>query len=741
MPPDEREAFISFIGRQEPQSAASLRCLLEAAAQPSITRDLASAIQDTWQAVEPSAPLLSDLAKGERIGPYRVLRLLGRGGMAPVYLAERADGVFSQQVAVKVVPIDLVGAEALGRFEQERQILANLNHPNIARLLDGGIDDRSRSFIVMEYVDGQPIDRFCDERRLSLEARLDVFAQVADAVQCAHRNLVIHRDLKPSNILVTGAGVVKLLDFGIAKLLHAGAVTADATPHTRTILRRLTPEYASPEQWQGANVTTASDVYQLGLLLYELLTGTRANGDTTPEGDGALGPAEEPRRPSVALHSATPARLSSIAQARRTTPRALAHALRGDLDNIVLKALEQDPQSRYESPASMAHDLHCQLRGLPVSARNATAMYRLGKFIRRHKAGVATAAVLGCAFVAFIVTVSIQAITLRIERDRVALEASKAAEIRDFLSSLFDVPLEVANPTLSARDLIDAAAARVANIDARQPLVRAQTMHTLGGLYIRLGVYDRARALLEESLALRRAHLGDRRLETAESMLLLGMVLNHLEDHAQAESLVREAVDIGERVLGPNHWGVAFALTELGTSMLHQSRREEAQQIFTRAAAIYRRHPAKAMGAPTNSLGLIRAQLGDPNGASRDYREALAINIARFGPDHPLVQTNRANLAAALLQLGNAPEAEAMLRGVVGVRRRLLGSDHPDLGTGLTLLAKAVRAGGNVAAAEPFLIEALEIFQKRYPPGHSRIANVSRDLAQVRAELGSRRNQ
>ena len=477
LPPDEREAFISFIERQEPQSAERLHGLLRAAAQPSVTRHLAAAIQDSWQAVEPSALLLSDLAKGERIGPYRVLSLLGRGGMAPVYLAERADGVFSQQVAVKVVPIDLVGPEALGRFDQERQILANLNHPNIARLLDGGVDERSRSFIVMEYVNGQPIDRFCDERRLSVEARLEIFAQVSDAVQCAHRNLVIHRDLKPSNILVTDAGVVKLLDFGIAKLLHAGTPTADAAPHTRTTLRRLTPEYASPEQLQGASVTTASDVYQLGLLLFELLTGTRAN-DTTPAGDGAFGPPDEPGRPSVAVHSAEPVRLSSIAMARRTTPRALAHALRGDLDNIVLKALERDPQSRYGSPESLAHDLHCQLRGLPVSARNATAMYRLGKFIRRHKIGVATAGVLACAFVAFIVTISIQAITLRIERDRVALEASKAAEIRDFLSSLFDVPLEVANPTLSARDLIDAAAARVANIDARQPLgTRADDAH------------------------------------------------------------------------------------------------------------------------------------------------------------------------------------------------------------------------------------------------------------------------
>ena len=729
LPAEDRTAFLAQFDRTDPPLAASVRALLAAAVRTEATSRWKAAIDEAWQEVAPGSGLLDDLGAGERVGPYRIVRLLGRGGMAPVYLAERADGAFAQQVALKLVPRDLLSADALSRFEQERQILAHLNHANIARLFGGGVDDRGRSYIAMEYVPGEPIDRYCDERRLTIDARLDVFAQAAEAVQYAHRNLVIHRDLKPSNILVTSDGTAKLLDFGIAKLLEASPASPHAPLQTRPMVRVLTPRYASPEQLGAGAVTTASDVYQLGLLLHELLAGTRATHET--------GAAADTQPPSVVLERLAEPEVMAIADARSTTARALARGLRGDLDNIVLKALEADTERRYASPADLADDLDRHRRGLPVNARNATRMYRLGKFVRRHKAGVAASSLAALALFALGATVTIQAVKLRIERDLVRMEAAKAGEIRDFLTGLFDIPLEEVNPDLTAIELIDRAAARVAQIDERQPLVRAQMLQTLGSLYIRLGKYEGARRMIDEALQLRRAHLGGSSLDTAESLLLLGMAQNHLGDHAGAEPLVREAVAIGERVLGPNHWGVAFALTELGHSVARQRRYDEAQRIYERAAAMYRRTPSRAMGAPTNALGLIRAELGDPAGAARYYREAMAINTARFGPNHPLVHTNRANLATALVQLGQPREAEALLRDVVSARRRLLGSEHPDLAAGLVALAGAVRADGRLAEAAPLLVEGLVIFEKRYPPGHRRIAGARADLDRVRAELTS----
>ena len=726
---EDRQTFLDRLDRTEPLLAADVRALLAAAERPEGTALWEAAIDNEWEAIAPGTGLLDDLNSGERIGPYRIVRLLGCGGMAPVYLAERADGVFAQQVALKLIPRDLLSADAVNRFTRERQILAHLNHANIARLFDGGVDDRGRSYIAMEFVDGEPIDRYCDERRLTIESRLSVFAQAADAVQYAHRNLVIHRDLKPSNILVTREGTVKLLDFGIAKLREARPENAQAVLQTRTMFRMLTPGYASPEQLGNAVVTTASDVYQLGLLLHELLTGLRAN-----RGEGA---ATEAQRPSDALAREPESRTGIIAAARQTAPRTLARRLRGDLDNIVLKALEIDPERRYESPAALAQDLDRHRRGLPVNARSATRMYRLGKFVRRHRVGVAASAVAAIALFVLGAALTIQAVKLRIERDLVKTEAAKAGEIRDFLTGLFDVPLEEANPDLTARELIDRAAARVARIDQRQPLVRAQMMHTLAGLYIRLGKYEGAQTLIDDALKLRREHRGGSSLDTAESLLLHGMTQNHLGNHARAESSVREAVRIGERVLGPNHWGVAFALTELGTSVLRQRRYDEAQAIFERAAAIYRRTPDKAMGAPTNALGLIRAELGDAEGAMRYYREALAINTARFGPDHPLVHTNRANLASALEQAGQSSEAEVLLRDVIAYRRRVLGNDHPDLGVSLALLGATVRSAGRAAEAEPLLVEALAIFEKRYPPSHQRVAGARAALERLRTERRS----
>ncbi len=373
---------------------------------------------------------------GGTVGNFRIVREVGRGGMAVVYLAERADGEFRQQVALKLIKRGVDTDEVLRRFAQERQILAEASHPNIARLLDGGTTDDGRPYFVMEHIDGRTIDRYCDDNRLSIRERLTLFTQVAEAVAYAHGNLIIHRDIKPSNILVTADGVVKLLDFGIARYLEPHGEGASATVTRR---RFLTPAWASPEQVRGAPVTTASDVYQLGLLLYRLLTGRSPYRTDSGEAD-ALEQAicsETPTPPSTAVtHEST---VEAISHERATSPSALRRLLAGDLDNIVLMALRKEPERRYASVAQFADDLRGYLTGLPVRARADTLGYRLSKFVLRHRIASGFAAVAVASLVVLAVTLAVHAGRIARERDRANLEAAAASEVSEFVTGLFKV--------------------------------------------------------------------------------------------------------------------------------------------------------------------------------------------------------------------------------------------------------------------------------------------------------------
>jgi serine/threonine protein kinase len=485
----DREARLARLSAGDPGLAREVGELLRLSKQPDSRLGPEGVL---------AGPLWADLAArdtaspGERIGAYRVLGELGRGGMATVFLAERADGAFRQQVALKLLRSGAGGEEAVRRFAQERQILATLDHPAIARLLDGGVDGRGRPYLVMEHVEGRPIDRHCEENHLSVDRRLDLFTRVAEAVFYAHRNLVVHRDLKPSNIFVTDAGLeggqVKLLDFGIAKLLDPALAGPYAAAATRTVARVMTPEYASPEQVRGEPVTTASDVYQLGLLLFELLTGERAcrlKNATFGEAERAIC-GEPPRRPSSVV--AGP----------------LARRLRGDLDAIVEKALRKEPGLRYPSPGPLIDDLERHRSGRPVRARQGTFGYRARKFVSRHRFGLAAAALLALLLAGSAVTATLQA-------RRIAREAATAERVKEILVSLFSS----ANPSVSrgealtARELLDHGAARVTTELDGEPAVQAELMTVLGNVYNTRGLYDEAVPLLEESLALRRSQGDD----------------------------------------------------------------------------------------------------------------------------------------------------------------------------------------------------------------------------------------
>ena len=408
-----------------------------------------------------------------RVGPWRLLDEIGRGGMGTVFLAERADGEFEQRAALKLLRPAIATDEALRRFEQERQILAGLTHPGIARLLDGGRTADGHPYLAMELVDGLPIDRYCRERELTVRDRLAVFLQVCHAVDHAHRHMVVHRDLKPSNIIVSAQGEVKLLDFGIAKLLQTDL--SPGTPAmTHTVARVLTPEYASPEQIHGPTVTVASDVYQLGLLLFELLTDRRAQPlrDASPIEIERLVCDTLLARPSAVVDDPRRARL-----------------LRGDLDSIVQQAVRKAPEERYASVERLIDDVERHLSGKPVVARGDTLAYRAGRFVRRHRLSVAAAAVAVVLLVAWAVTATLQARTIARERDRARAEAVKAEQVKDFVLRLFQNadPSAARGETLTARELLDRGWAGIEAELAGQPAVQAELLTTVGEIYRELG--------------------------------------------------------------------------------------------------------------------------------------------------------------------------------------------------------------------------------------------------------------
>jgi serine/threonine protein kinase len=686
-----------------------------------------------WEAFCADLAAESPFQEGDAVGPYRVLREIGRGGMSVVYLAERT-GDFHQRVALKVLDRAPRDQEARARFEQERQILACLQHPNIAGLLDGGVDEGSGlPYIVMELVEGSTIQRYCDEHRLTVDERLALFQVVARAVAHAHRRLVVHRDLKPSNILVTAAGEVKLLDFGIAKLLDPGLAGPWAAPPTRTALRLLTPEYAAPEQVRGEAVTTATDVYQLGLILYELLTGTRAQilcGASLMELERTVCSGETPR-PSATFSGRRPSPDQiQAAAARGTTPAALRRLLAGDLDGIAATALRKEPDRRYLSPAELEADLGRHRSGRPVMARGDALSYRTGKFLRRHRlAVIATAAV---------ILSLLAGLGAALWQTRTAtLEARKATEVQDFLIRIFETasPDESQGRTVTARDLLDRATARIQALDG-QPEVQADLLQAAGASYRNLGLYAAARPLLEQSLRLRRRLFGERHVEVADSQYSLAQLLHREGDDAGAETLHRAALTTRRALLPPRDTRIADSLFGLATAF---DDRPEAEPLLEEALAIRRHGPAPAhpqVGAILNQLGMLRHKKGRLDEAERLYREAVDVQRRALGEVHPLTLASLHNLAALLRRRGRLEESEALFRDVLRIKERLYDKNHPAIADTLGYLGHVLRDRHDLQGAEAAYRRALEINRTRRGTDHPATLNARRNLGRLLAEAG-----
>ena len=727
---DERGAWLEFLRAEDPDLASELDALLEE--RRVLSRE--GFLED--EALKPREP--ASLA-GQRIGAYTLISPIGQGGMGSVWLARRSDGRFEGQVAVKLLNVSLVGRIGEARFEREGHLLARLTHANIAHLVDAGVSSIGQPYLVLEYVLGEPIDRYCDARMLSAEARLRLFLDVLAAVAHAHANLIVHRDIKPSNVLVAADGRVKLLDFGIAKLLEAEGAIGEATALTREGGRALTPEYAAPEQMTGGPITTATDVHALGTLLYVLLTGrhpAEASLGSTVDLVKAIVDTE-PRRLSDAVgatRAPPPESVRHNAEMRSASPDGLRRFFKGDLDTIVAKALKKDPTERYASVTALADDLRRCLAHEPIGARPDTLSYRAAKFARRHRRGVTASAAMTLLLAGLI---GFYTARLASERDRARLEAQKAAKVSELLEGLLTgadpyTLREGKDPTV--RGILDRGAVRVEKELADQPELKAEMLSVMGRTYQRLGELDKARPLLEGALSLRRHLLGPEHADVAESLNDLGVLLRQKGDTAAAEPLLVEALATRRKVLGREHRDVAETLVELGRLYSDRGSDERAEPLLREALAIRRKvmgERAHDTATSMNELALLLWHQGELAGAERLFRECLEINRKTLGENHPDVSSALNNLALIAGDRGDFAAAETLSRQSLAIGRNTLGDKHPDIAIKLSNLSRALLEQGKYDEAAGALEEALRIATAAFGDRHPAVANYKVNLGRV----------
>lgn len=674
----------------------------------------------------------------EGTGVYRVLSEIGRGGMGVVYLAERADGAFARRVAIKVV-LHKAGAddELVSRLRSERQILATLDHPNIARLFDGGTLADGSPFLVMEYVEGEPLCDFARARALSVEARLELFLAVCEAVQAAHQSLVVHRDIKPSNVLVTSGGTPKLLDFGIAKILDPQL--ADWTvAETRFGQLPLTPRYASPEQLTGGPVTTATDVYALGVLLYELLTGTlpyRPQSSAVHHWIEAVC-VNEPRRPSLALRQ------------EGREPPVPRGSVEDDIDHIVLKALRKEPRYRYATAAELAADLRRHLAGLPILARPATRSYRCGKFLRRHRWGVA--AVLTLVLVAGGFTIGLVR-----QLERAEYERDRAEAVKDLLIEVFSAagPGTVEGREPTAREVLDRGLERIQGGLDEQPEVKATLLDAIGQVYNNLGRLEEAAKVHEQALELNRERRETAPLEYARSlgqMALIYLARNELE---RAEAMYRDAWTLTVAEVGEEDRRAVALLDGLQHTLSEMGRHHEAEVLARRVVELTlkrlgfasveavvesgSRAPELVPVATTlGSLAVEQRQLGRYRDAERSLQQALVLNRKLLGEHHFSVAFNLNNLANLHSNLEEYDKALAERREALAMAEAVLGAEHPSVGRMRLNRGIELNRLARFEEALESTSRAREIFTGALGPAHPATALAMSYTALVEAGLG-----
>lgn len=729
--PAERRTWLTGLRSDDPELADDLEGLLEG------HRELSAA-----GFLDDGARLLHgpEAREGARVGAYTLLKTIGRGGMGSVWLAARNDGRYEGQAAVKLPNLELVGRTGGERFRREGTILARLTHPNIARLIDAGVSATGQPYLVLDHVAGRHIDRHCDDHALSVGDRIRLFLDVLSAVAHAHANLIVHRDLKPSNVLVSKDGQVKLLDFGIAKLLERDPSRPEAT---LTRDAGLTPKYAAPEQVNGGPITTATDVYALGVLLYELLSGHDAVGTS------GLSAADmvraivdtEPRRMSAAAVDAEegPQVLAERAFRRATTPDGLRRRLRGDLDTIVAKALKKDPKERYASVAEFADDLRRYLNHQPIAARPDTFAYRTAKFARRHRRSLVAG---GAAALLVAGTIAFYTVKVANERDRAARQAAKASKVSELLTDLLNGadPFRTGDaqePTV--RHLLDVGAERISKGIDGQPEVQAEVATVIGRVYQRLGLYDKARPFLEQALALARASVGPEHASIAQSLNDLGVLHRERGNLAAAQPLLEESLAMRRRLLGSVDKDVAVTLVELARVLRDRGLDAAAEPLIRESLAIRRKvygelHRETATSG--NDLALVLLQRGDLAGAEALFRQNIATNMRLLGADHPTVAVSIGNLGLVLDARGDSTGAERLYRDDLAILGRTLGHAHPTYAQALSNLSVALLHQGRLFESQQAIVQAIAIVRPVLRPEHPRVTTYLVNLSRLQLARG-----
>jgi serine/threonine protein kinase/tetratricopeptide (TPR) repeat protein len=746
--PAEQQTLLAHTCGTDDAVRAEVERLLESSEKPCTVLDRAAAALSG--VVCPGESMI-----GRRVGAYRLVELIASGGMGTVFRAERADDQYRKHVAVKLMRLVLPDKENLRRFHAEKQTLAMLDHPNIARLLDAGVTSEAIPYLVMEYVEGQPIDAYCDERRLSIEQRLKLLQKVCHAVEYAHRQLVIHLDLKPGNILVTSDGTAKLLDFGIAKLVPA--TTEEAEPFTSQ--RPMTPDYASPEQIRGEPVSMASDVYSLGVILYQLLTGHHAYRIKTAT------PAEvertvlktEPMVPSSVVwrteevlsdNGDVTSRITpeAVSKTREGTPNRLSRRLRGDLDNIVMMALRKEPDRRYPSVARLAEDVDRHLKGLPVIARPDSFSYRAGKFIRRHRFGVAaTLLIVACAGTAS-VGIARQASVAAAQRDEALQARAQAEAVVTFLEDMLtSVKPNAEGSSVTVREVLDQAARRMATELDADPAVKASLFATIGRSYLALGLYDQAEPNLRKALAIRQSAFGDRHPDVVESLRNLGSLKFATGDLDEAEALHRDALTTALSLFDREHPRTLQIKTDLAEVLSEHHDYAEAERLYRDVLTAQRNAPEatdRDVAVTLDRLADLAMRQGDYAEAVRSMEEALRIRRKIVTEGHPLVIESLIGLAVALHAQGEQErarelfaQAEPHVRRALEMHRGVLGNDHIMTLVLINNLGELLYGMGRLDEAEQMFREVVATSEAVITSGPQNPERVLNNLASVKSNL------
>jgi non-specific serine/threonine protein kinase/serine/threonine-protein kinase len=671
------------------------------------------------------------------IGPYRLVQKLGEGGMGQVWLAEQTAPL-RRLVALKLIRAGVSDSVLLERFESERQALARMNHPAIAKVFDAGTTPDGQPYFVMEYVPGIPITLYCDQKRLSIRERVELFTEVCEGVQHAHQKAVIHRDLKPANILVVeldGKAVPRIIDFGIAKAISGR--DSLATMVTRAGNFVGTPAYMSPEQADPdiSDVDTRSDVYSLAVILYELLTGalpfdpTQWRNEVVYETLRRLRE-QDPPLPSIQFRKRVTSEreiAANTARLRSTEPHELVSLLRGDLDWITMKALEKDRARRYGTPSELAADLERYLQNRPVAARPASAAYRVRKYVRRHRIAVTMATGLCALLVTFAVLQTLQLRRTTRERDR-------ANRIADFMTRMFKVsdPSEARGNSITAREILDKASSDIQTGLAKDPEQQARLMYTMGNVYLSLGLDSRAQSLFERALDIQQRFLGPKNLETLETASSLANALRFLGRYAECEKMERQTIELQRQALGPQHPDTLNSIGDLAATLFSEDRYPEAEKLQretldTRLRLLGPQNP-DTLQSMRDLSATLRKQ-GHYADAEKLQRGALDIQRRVLGPDHPDTLRTMNSLANTLLQQAHFPEAEKLYREVFDAQRRVHGPEHPDTLTAMGNLANLLSEEGHYAEAIKLQRETLDIDTRVLGPEHPQTLRAAENLS------------